>query len=72
MPWKETHVEEERIRFVAACLDRESDWTMSELCDASGVSRKTGYKWLERHALFGLEGLKDQSRAPKTHPNAHT
>lgn len=70
MPWKETHVEEERMRFVAACLDEESDWTMSELCEAFGVSRKTGYKWLERHALFGLEGLRDQSRAPKTHPNA--
>lgn len=70
MPWKETHVEEERVKFVAAWLDEESDWTMSELCGAFGVSRKTGYKWVERHALFGLDGLRDQSRAPKTHPNA--
>jgi transposase InsO family protein len=70
MAWKETHVEEERMKFVAACLDEESDWTMSELCEAFGVSRKTGYKWLERHGLFGLEGLRDRSRAPKTHPNA--
>src|SRR5512139_3525402 len=67
MPWKETHVEEERMKFVAACLDEESDWTMSELCEAFGVSRKTGYKWVERYTGLGLEGLRDQSRAPKTH-----
>lgn len=70
MPWKETHVEEERMRFVVACRDEEADWTMSELCEVFGVSRRTGYKWLERYAVLGLEGLKDQSRAPKTHPNA--
>jgi transposase InsO family protein len=70
MPWKETHVEEERMRFVAACLDEESDWTMSELCEAFGVSRKTGYKWLERYEEFGVQGLRDQCRAPKTRPNA--
>lgn len=69
MPWKETHVEQERRRFIAACLDRKSDWTMSELCEMFGVSRKTGYKWLERHAEFGLNGLRDQSRAPKSGPN---
>jgi putative transposase len=70
MPWKETHVEEERMRFVAACLDEQADWTMSELCEAFGVSRKTGYKWLERYEVSGLQGLTDQSRAPRSHPNA--
>lgn len=70
MPWKETHVEEERMRFVAACLDEDGDWTMNELCEAFGISRKTGYKWQERHAAFGLDGLKDRSRAPRTCPNA--
>jgi len=70
MPWKETHVEEERMRFVAGWLDEDSEWTMRELCEAFGVSRKTGYKWIERYAVSGLEGLRDQSRAAKTHPNA--
>ncbi len=70
MPWKETHVDDERMRFVAACLDEEPEWTMSELCVAFGVSRKTGYKWLARHAQHGLAGLVDQSRAPKTYANA--
>lgn len=69
MPWKETHVEQERMRFVSACLDKLSDWTMTELCETFGVSRKTGYKWLERYGELGLDGLKDQSRAPQDHPN---
>ena len=57
------------MRFVSACLDEKSDWTMTELCETFGVSRKTGYKWLERYAVLGLDGLKDQSRAPQDHPN---
>ena len=69
MPWKETHVEQERMRFVAACLGKRSDWSMSELSETFGVSRKTGYKWVERYLRFGLEGLKDRSRAPNDHPN---
>lgn len=70
MPWKETHVEEERMKFIVECLDRESDWSMSDVCRAFGISRKTGYKWLERYDSFGLEGLKDLSRTPKAQPNA--
>jgi len=56
-------VEEERRRFIAAHLDRQSGWTMSELCDAFGVSRKTGYKWIARFRRHGLEGLREHSRA---------
>ena len=43
---------------------------MSEVCEALGVSRKTGYKWLARYERAGLPGLADRSRAPKQHPNA--
>ena len=32
MPWKETQVREERLKFIAAYL--EGEWTMSELCRA--------------------------------------
>ena len=69
MSWKETHVEQERMRFVAACLEKKSDWSMSELCETFGVSRKTGYKWFERYLRLGVDGLKDRSRAPNDHPN---
>jgi transposase InsO family protein len=58
---------EERFKFVQAY--REEDFNFAELCRRFGVSRKTGYKWVARYELEGLEGLKDQSRAPDRHPN---
>jgi hypothetical protein len=39
MPWKECHVVDERLRFVARLLDGE---TMMALCAEFGISRKTG------------------------------
>jgi transposase InsO family protein len=68
MPWKETHVMEERMKLIVAHLG--DGWPMSEVCEALGVSRKTGYKWLERYERAGLPGLADRSRAPRQHPNA--
>ena len=47
MPWKETHVVDQRMQMIAAHLGE--GWAMSELCEAFGVSRKTGYKWLARY-----------------------
>lgn len=67
MPWKESVVVEERLRFISEW--KTEDWTMAELCRQFGITRKTGYKWLERYEAGGLEGLQDQSRAP--HRQAH-
>lgn len=59
----------ERRRFVR---DFDSgDWTMSELCEHYGISRPTGYKWVERYAEHGDEGLVELSRAPVNCPH-HT
>jgi len=68
MPWKETNVLEERMKFISDWLS--GDYTMSELCRAYGVSRETGYEWRRRYEDLGLEGLKDRSSAPHRHPNA--
>jgi transposase InsO family protein len=65
MPWKETCVMDERMRFVIAAS--EDDCVMSELCERFGISRTAGYKWLERYRREGVEGLKDYSRAPLKH-----
>ena len=47
MPWRETAPMKERMRFVT---DWERDlYSMVELCERYGVSRKTGYKWLARY-----------------------
>lgn len=66
MPWSQGPVEE-RSRFVNEA--QHGPFTMRELCELFGVSRKTGYKWLERYAAGGLAGLQDVSRAPRHHPN---
>lgn len=67
MAWKETNAMNERVRFISKYLEEEE--TFSELCEMFGVSRKTGYKWVDRYREGGVEGLKDQVRAPWTHPN---
>jgi transposase InsO family protein len=67
MPWHETNVVNERLKFVAAHQRREG--SMQELCTRFGISRKTGYKILERYWRDGPESLRDQTRAPRCHPN---
>lgn len=67
MPWKETHVDAQRLQFIAEWLKEE--WSMSALCREFGVSRVTGYLWVERYSLEGSAGLKPRLRAPHTHPN---
>jgi len=49
---------------------KSGQWAMSELCERYGVSRVTGYKWLERHQQGGDASLVDQSRAPLSSPSA--
>jgi transposase len=67
MPWTQTDPVIERQKFVK--LMYQGLVTMTEACEQFGISRKTGYKILARHAEFGMAGLTDASRAPKTHPN---
>jgi len=67
MPWKESSVVDERVRFI---LERERDlYTMTELCEVYHITRETGYYWLRRYQQGGLEALQDLSRAPRQHPN---
>jgi transposase InsO family protein len=67
MPWKETVVLDERMRFVLEALN--SADSMSVLCRRFGISRRTGYKWQSRYESSGPAGLEDRCRAPHTHPN---
>lgn len=63
MPWKEESVSEQRRAFVSSYLGR-GERTVSELCREHGISRKTGYKWVERFESGGLPALEDRSRRP--------
>jgi transposase InsO family protein len=57
---------EERIRFVLQATREEQGITA--LCREFGISRKTGYKWLARYRAWGLEGVRELSRRPRTSP----
>ena len=64
MPWRECHVMDERLRFVARLLDGEQ---MAGRCEEFGISRKTGYKIYRRYRDCGAYGLTDRSRRPYRH-----
>jgi transposase InsO family protein len=66
MPWKESSVMDERLRFVARLLEGEP---MSHVCLEFGISRKTGYKIFGRYKEHGLEALTDRSRRPVRYAN---
>jgi Helix-turn-helix domain len=63
MPWKECSVVDERLRFVAQLLDGEP---MAEVCQAFGISGKTGYKIFNHHKGYRLHALTDRSRSMRT------
>lgn len=55
---------DQRVAFLADWL--RAEWTMTELAARYAISRKTGYKWVDRYAADPAHGLADRSRAPKT------
>ena len=65
MPWKEETVEDQRRTFVIRA--NEAGCNFSALCREFQSTRRTGYKWLERHRSG--EALNDQSRVPHHHPH---
>ncbi len=77
MPWKATDSMKERTKFV---LEWERRWNevegglinMAELCRMFGVSRQTGYTWVNRYRESNndLAAVEERSRRPKTSPNA--
>jgi len=63
MPWTETCVMQERVKFIMDVSD--STYSMAELFNYYGISRKTGYKWLDRYRQGGIEALRNHSRGRK-------
>lgn len=67
MPFKETDVMNERIRFVALALEEEANITT--LCRHFGISRTTGYRWIHRYRQeHSFTALGDRSRRPHRSP----
>jgi putative transposase len=68
MPWQETKPMDQKILFIADYL--RDTYSHTELCARYGISRKTGYKWLERYQRFELDGLTEHSRRPRQSPQS--
>jgi transposase-like protein len=66
MPWKTMEVREQRVRFVVAGLRRER--SLSSLCQEFGISRPTGWLWIERYRAGGVEAIAERSRRPLYSP----
>lgn len=66
MPWKDVRPMDQKLLFIADCLRKTA--AFSELCARYGISRKTGYKWMQRYQQQGMDGLNEQSRRPSNSP----
>lgn len=66
MPWQECSTMSLRQEFLS--LANQAGSNFSQLCRRFGISRKTGYKWLQRHRQTGVAGLADRSRRPQHSP----
>lgn len=59
---------DQRVAMIADWL--RDEWTMTELAERYGISRKTAYKWVTRYEADREHGLAERSRAPHTHGRA--
>jgi len=67
MPWRSLSVMDERYFFISEC--RSGKRTITDICRDFGISRTLGYEYIKKYEQYGLEGLKDRSRAPHSCPN---
>lgn len=67
MAWKLESIMSQRYEF--CILAGEPGSNFSALCQQYRISRRTGYKWLERYQEEGVDGLLDRSRRPLHSPD---
>jgi putative transposase len=68
MPWRERSPMDERVQFISDY--QRHLFSVTELCDRFGISRKTGYKWIARYAAAGTAGLTERSSRPHQSPQS--
>jgi putative transposase len=66
MPWNQTSPMDQRTQFIADYLRQ--TLSITELCQHYQISRKTGYKWIDRYLTQGPAGLDEHSRRPRSCP----
>jgi putative transposase len=67
MPWRDSSPMDLKTQFIADYLRQ--TLSISELCYHYNISRKTGYKWIDRYLEDGPSGLADRSRRPHVCPH---
>jgi putative transposase len=68
MPWKDVQPMDEKTRLIGDWLSQE--YTITELSDSYGISRKTIHKWVNRYKNGGPAALEDLPHIPHVYPNA--
>jgi putative transposase len=66
MTWKGVTVSEQRQRFIEDYLL--NYYSITELAERFGISRRTAHKWINRFKRNGQSGLHEQSRRPQSCP----
>lgn len=66
MPWSQMSSMDQKTQFIADYL--RGTLSITELCGLYGVSRKTGYKIIDRYLRAGPAGLEERSRRPRQSP----
>lgn len=67
MPWKKSEPMDQRLEF---CWKAVRGGNFRALCREYGISAKTGYKWQERFLREGANGMVEESRRPRSHPES--
>lgn len=63
MPWRSESVMDQRVEFVLRA--KEGEESLAALCRDYGISRPTGYLWLQRYQrMRSVSGLAEHSRRP--------
>jgi transposase InsO family protein len=66
MPWKTMDVQDQRVEFVVSASRQIKPF--SALCAEFGISRPTGYLWVERYRAGGVAAIAERSRRPHCSP----
>jgi transposase InsO family protein len=66
MPWKGVTVSEQRERFLEDF--KLNYYSITDLAERFGISRRTAHKWVNRFEKYGQEGFDEHSRRPHSCP----
>jgi putative transposase len=69
MPWQTHALMTQRLEFIQAVLHRAPGVSIRDVCRTTGISEKTGHKWLARFGAGGPSALADRSHVPHQAPH---